>query len=333
MPRKSAAYLSAGALFMGGVALAAPAALPGYRISGPYTYENLSVFLIHGARANSGPKYLTLQDAMEQKKVAVYETGSVNELEIENLSSQDIYIQSGDIVKGGKQDRVFPDDFILPTASGRVPIPSFCVEHGRWTRRGAEAADRFTASTQSLPVKSLKLAARSERDQQTVWNEVAAAERKAATSVGYAGPMPSPSPTSMQLTLENSRVSEAIGAYIRELSNVVDRGGVVVGFAFAVNGKVSSADIYGSADLCRRMWPKLLRASAAEALMERRAGASFKTPGAEAVRTVLAAAGRGRESVKTAGRRVVVVTRESDDAIVFDARDGNASIHRSYIVK
>ena len=50
-----------------------------------------------------------------------------------------------------EQDRVFPDDFILPTNSGKVPISSFCVEHGRWTRRGTEASEQFPASTQVLP--------------------------------------------------------------------------------------------------------------------------------------------------------------------------------------
>lgn len=59
----------------------APAA--DFRITGPYTHDNLSVFLLHSPGNQAGTKLLTLQEAMEQQKVAVYETGQVNQLAIE----------------------------------------------------------------------------------------------------------------------------------------------------------------------------------------------------------------------------------------------------------
>jgi hypothetical protein len=73
-----------------GFALLAAAPVGDLQISGPFTHENLSIFLIHGARHATGRKFLTLQEAMDQKKVTVYETGSVNELAVENLSTEDI---------------------------------------------------------------------------------------------------------------------------------------------------------------------------------------------------------------------------------------------------
>ena len=72
---------------------------PNYRISGPYTHKNLTVFLVHGKDLLKGHTFLTLQEALAQKKVIVYETKDVNELAIKNLSNQDIYVQSGDIVR------------------------------------------------------------------------------------------------------------------------------------------------------------------------------------------------------------------------------------------
>src|SRR6266550_5097087 len=52
-----------------------------YRLSGPYTHNNLSIFLIHSKTTTTRMKsFLTLQEALEQKKVVVYETQSVNEL-------------------------------------------------------------------------------------------------------------------------------------------------------------------------------------------------------------------------------------------------------------
>src|SRR5580698_8913098 len=107
------------------------------KISGPYSHENLGIFLIHGADAFNGSRFIALEEAFEQACVGVHETGTVGQLEIENLSGTlDLYIQAGDVVKGGRQDRTLGVDFVLPAKSGRVAVPSFCVESGRWHRRG-----------------------------------------------------------------------------------------------------------------------------------------------------------------------------------------------------
>src|SRR5262249_42685987 len=103
-----------------------------YTISGPYSHKNLTIFLLHGENQKAGKSPLTLQEAMAEKKVIVHETGNVNELSIENVSDEEVYVQSGDIVKGGRQDRVLAMDLIVPPKSGKMPIESFCVEHGRW---------------------------------------------------------------------------------------------------------------------------------------------------------------------------------------------------------
>src|SRR5829696_9211553 len=100
------------------------------RISGPYTHKNLSVYLVHGEDVQKGKTPLTLEEAMSRKLVVVHETEDVNELAIENVSQKDeVYVQAGDIVKGGKQDRFLAVDLIVPAMSGRLPIDSFCVEH------------------------------------------------------------------------------------------------------------------------------------------------------------------------------------------------------------
>src|ERR1700680_679870 len=98
--------------------------------------------------------------------VIVRETGNVNELAVENVSSdRDVYIQSGDIVKGGRQDRTIALDFIAPPRSGKMPIAAFCVENGRWTARGTESPAQFSASTQALAGRELKLAAKQKGEQ------------------------------------------------------------------------------------------------------------------------------------------------------------------------
>ena len=137
-----------------------PAPEASYRLSGPYTHKNLTVFLVHG-KDQTSRTFLTLQEALAQKKVRVYETKEVNELVIKNFSNENIYVQAGDIVRGGEQDRMISIDFIVPPKSGRMPIEAFCVESGRWNKRGNEEAAVFSSSENGVVSKEIKLAAKS----------------------------------------------------------------------------------------------------------------------------------------------------------------------------
>src|SRR3984893_1676444 len=131
----------------GGHAEQKPQEQSDYRLEGPFTQGNLTVFLIHGKDKIKGQAFLTLQEALVQKKVIVRETREVNQLSIENISREEVYVQSGDIVKGGAQDRMMAVDLILPPHSGKIPIAAFCVENVRWSKRGAEEATVFNLSS------------------------------------------------------------------------------------------------------------------------------------------------------------------------------------------
>ncbi len=155
-----------------------------YRLEGPFTQGNLSVFLIHGKDRIKGQTFITLQEALVQRKVIVRETREVNELTIENISREEVYVQSGDIVKGGQQDRMMAVDLILPPRSGKVPIAAFCVEHGRWTQRGTEEATVFNSSSNVVAGRELKLAAKNAESQGEVWRQVTVAQDKLSANTG-----------------------------------------------------------------------------------------------------------------------------------------------------
>src|SRR5579864_3941140 len=169
--------LSISLRLLGAAAAAMAQAQPAgdYRLYGPFTHQNLTIFLIHGPNKITH-NLLTLEEAIDQHKVVVYETRSVNELAIENVSNEDVFIESGDIVKGGAQDRTLKDDLILPSKSGKVSLDSFCVEHGRWSRRGSEAVGTFGGAHQSIASKQLKMAVKMQKDQRQVWARVAEAQ-------------------------------------------------------------------------------------------------------------------------------------------------------------
>jgi hypothetical protein len=241
---------------------AAAAQTSAYRISAPYSHKNLTIFLIHGKDETSKTNILTLQEAMERKILRVYETSDVNELAVENVSrSFDVFIQSGDIVKGGKQDRVLAVSIIIRARSGRIKIDAFCVESGRWQKRGSEDSSQFSSSNDRIVSKELKLAANGARSQQEVWAKVSEAQEKLGRSVG--APVTSAtSSSSLQLSLENGKVAETADEYVAKLSSLIQGRPDVIGYAFAVNGRINSADVYVSNALFKKLWPRMLKAAA-----------------------------------------------------------------------
>jgi hypothetical protein len=241
---------------------------PTQRITGPFNHENLTIFLIHGEDRIKDKHFLTLKEALEKKQVIVHETQQVNELAIENLSkTEEVFVQAGDIVKGGQQDRVIAYDFLVPPKSGKIPIASFCVEPGRWQQRGNEKAEMFESSGQQAVTRGLKKAVREEMDQSKVWERAGYFQRK-LQEAGLIDSLPAASPTSLQLTLENKKLAKAVEGYLKKLAPVLEGKNDVIGCAVAVNGAVESADVYASHDLFLKVWPTLLKGSAVEALVE-----------------------------------------------------------------
>ncbi len=308
-----------------------------YRISAPHTHKNLTIFLIHGKDQNAkGKNMMTLQEAMERKQLIVYETSNVNELEVENVSKElDVFIQSGDIVKGGKQDRVLAVSIIIPARSGRVKIEAFCVESGRWNKRGGEDAGKFTSSNDRLVTKELKIATSATRSQQEVWNQVSDAQARLSKNVGGSVAAPS-SASSLQLSLENKQVVATVEEYIRRLGGIANGKSDVIGYAFAINGKINSADVYVSNALFKKVWTKMLKATATEAVAESRSVRLADPVKAEAVRGLIDDAERARPTVRSVGSNSTeLVTREDKDNLMVEARDEKtkAVVHRSYVKK
>ena len=303
-------------------------------LSGPYTHGNLAIFLIHGADKSAKP-LLTLEEAIDQRKVVVYETRNVNELAVENVSNEDVFIESGDIVKGGAQDRTLKDDLILPSKSGKVSLNSFCVEHGRWTRRGTEDVRTFGEAHQAIASKQLKMAVKMKQDQSEVWNQVAQAQAELSRSL-RSDVRAAPSPTSFAMTLEAPAVQRSIDGYLEDLAGIVKGKSDVIGYAFAIDGKLNSADVYGAHDLFAKLWMKLLRASSVEAVTSYQPGKKFEPVTAGAVKTALADAESGKGKATNLTDRTEVVVKETAQNVMFETRDRaqhETWIHRNYLTK
>lgn len=319
------------ALSIGGMASAQTNA---YRISSPYTYKNLSIFLIHGKDESKKDNVITLQEAMERKLFRVYETSDVNELEVENISkSLDVFIQSGDIVKGGKQDRILGVSIIIPARSGRISIEAFCVESGRWEKRGNEDSKQFNSSTDRIVTKELKIAANDSRSQQEVWNEVSKAQKRLADNVG--GSVSGASVSSLQLSLENRRVVANIDEYIKKLDSIIDGKSDVIGYAFAINGQINSADVYVSNSLFKKLWVKNLKATATEAVAASRGVRLAEPVKADKVKDFITDSEKAKSSERSASAGARLIKREDKDNVMIEAVDDRTKlvVHKTYVRK
>lgn len=322
-------------LFFSTAILAEEAWYGNNRITGPYTHKNLSVYLVHGNDTVNAGDYMTLEEAMETGKLKVYETGDVNRLQVENKSrSRKIFIQSGDIIKGGKQDRVIKHDLIINVHSGRINIEVFCVESGRWEKRGFEDVSHFSSSKQKISSKGLKLAARDKSSQQDVWAEVSEAQSKLEKNVG--APVKSgESSSSLLLTLENKNVDKLSREYVKAIENIVSGQADVVGYVFAINGEINSGDIYGNRTLFEKLWEKQIKASAVEAVSEM-GGGSFSAPDASEIAGWLTASDNARTEEQKLDDYNVSSEKDSGGSVAYEAYEPSAPssyIHKSIIKK
>jgi hypothetical protein len=321
------------------------------------THENLTVHFIHGKSA-AGKVPLTLEEALVRRLVQVRETGNVNELEIENLGNDEVFIQSGDIVKGGRQDRTLMVSLVLPPKSGRIPIASFCVEQGRWSARGHEDSKNFTTAAASVPSREMKLAMkapkpapaaapitdelrnprgiRTARDeisqrQLDVWDNVRRTQAKLSDRVG-AKVNSAQSASSLQLALENETLIDAQRVYVNALKAAGEAEDDIVGYVFAVNGKLNSADVYPSNAMFRKMWGKLLNASVTEAISQKDEPRT-DPPSVEMVTAFLTDAERGAASEKSLNAGVRLQTRAGEQAYLFETARADGWVHRNYLAK
>jgi hypothetical protein len=306
-----------------------------FRISGPYSARNLDIFLIHGKDRYNAANLLTLDEAVSAKKIIVHETGSVNELSVENLSDQPVFIQAGDIVKGGRQDRTMQDDAVITPKSGKVAVRSFCVESGRWSGRGNEAAAMFGSAKKQLASRELKLAARSAKSQAEVWENVARVQEKLSATMGRSVHN-DVSRSSLQLTLENGDLARATKAYIDTIMAKTAQHDEVVGFAYAVNGALSAMDRYGSRHLFAKQWPKLLDACVTEALSELDTATTVKRPELPEVVAWARSAEKGIGETEAINRENDVTKKDNDGSVQFETytkQQPGKCVHTSVLKK
>ena len=236
-------------------------------ISGPYTHENLTIFLFHAHDQIDGSRYISLKKALEKKKVRVYETGTVGQLEAENLSETiDIFIQAGDVLKGGRQDR-YAWNRLYHSCTVRSPTYSGFL---RRERPLAQTARRRRPALRLVPaIRSMRKQCGLRPKLRMINPPFGTVSLRARRRSGLRSTNPSMlahSPTSYQLSVEDPDLENRKRDYEQKLGRLPKSASDVVGYAFYVNGERNSVDIYASTKLFHQLWEKLLNIAILEAI-------------------------------------------------------------------
>ncbi|HEV8512395.1 MAG TPA: DUF6569 family protein [Cyclobacteriaceae bacterium] len=226
-----------------------------------YHYQNLQLYPIYAnavfvAQHRNVGKYVALKDALEKKKVKITESngGEVNTLFIENISKDTIMVLSGEVVQGGKQDRMIAQDFILYPKSGKKDISVFCVEHGRWqpADQGMEFKKYYTISSNEV-----RKAATVKKDQSEVWKKVAETTdaNKASTSTG-----------TLTALKESGDFSNELKKYTDFFGNLIAPEQDIIGVIAVSGDGILGCDMFATHELLVEHYPNLINSYSTEAI-------------------------------------------------------------------
>src|SRR5438552_18993496 len=94
-------------------------------VRGPFMHGRLTLYLVE-APTSPSHYYLTLREALASGRAVVRENNSQT-LVVQNLSDTDLFIQSGELIKGGQQDRMIASDLVI-AARDSSPLRVYCIE-------------------------------------------------------------------------------------------------------------------------------------------------------------------------------------------------------------
>jgi hypothetical protein len=283
-----------------------------YKVLAPITQRNLTIYPVVADRVFNTSNFLTLDEGIRSGQVIITEAGEttglvrprpplrhrgvwdehpwpapppietgarVNELALVNNSDRPLLLLAGEIVTGGKQDRIVGKDRIVPAHGKPVELGVFCVEPHRWTGMSMQ----FGSLPASMAQPSVRSRAMADQNQQEVWDAVSQS-RQAFAAVAPRDAREIAATSSYAKAVQNDGVKRQLDSMAVPLERSYDRliqqlrANRAVGVVVAVNGELIWADVFASPELLEKYWPKLIRSYAAEAITPRIAPTIVMSP-------------------------------------------------------
>ena len=203
-------------------------------VGAPVVVGGLAMFVVTDRRANERPagEYVLLADALGAGTLAISEVdagGNVPTLHAHNTGSVPVLAMAGDVIRGGKQDRVVTQDVLIEPSDTPQPLAVNCVEQSRWS----ESRQGLAFSYAGRGEVDLARTVQTKKSQSETWSKVAELNdaRGQAPQTGTYG-----------ASLGDAETRAKVDAVVGKLGAV--SGDNAVGVVVALRGELESAEIY-----------------------------------------------------------------------------------------
>ena len=227
-----------------------------YRYGTPMQHANLTLVPVYPPKGTPtfSQQYMTFAEAAREKLIKVTElngntsNAQVSAVHVTNRSDKPIFLMAGEVILGGKQDRVISNNTIVAPRKKKLEVAVFCVEQGRWDGRRAE----FQASGK-VGHSKLRSKAMFANSQDEVWAEVADQNKKSKVA---------PSTGTYRATLDQKELTAASSRYVAVLLPLIAADSRAIGVVVAIDGHVKSMDVFANPSLFAKMRTQLVHAYA-----------------------------------------------------------------------
>lgn len=222
------------------------------RVGTPTSRYGLTFFPLVLDRGVSNSEVLTLDEAIDRDSLRITETGpgQVPRVRVRNDARQPVFMMAGEIIVGGKQNRIIRDDVLLPAESGFVEVPVYCGEQDRWTE------DKTGFKSGGLTAPSLRKMAAGSASQGQIWREIEGQLDRAEVRS---------STRNYQQIYDDESTQRRLDECVSGLRRFCRRD--TVGCVAVSRGRILGADLFSDRDLFERLWEKICRSYAAEGVI------------------------------------------------------------------
>jgi len=224
-----------------------------------WTYKNLKIIPIRPKNGNGNhlPSVMSLHQAMERGLATVSERGTastenVHYLRINNTSDKSIYISSGELFSGGRQDRMMARDTILAPTGKDQYVPVMCVEEGRWSEKEKKFAYSDFANPHLRKVLDVN------KNQVLLWKEIGGqldSGKVRNKSLSY---------LARNADKKLSQMNDEYFSYFKQKFKQADSS--ILGFVAVSGDRVVGCDIFADSELFYSQLEPLLKGYSDEAV-------------------------------------------------------------------
>jgi hypothetical protein len=235
-------------------------------------YKNLKIIPIRAKNLGTGraiplKNVITLSEAIKNGIASISERGTastenVHWLRINNKSDSSIYVSSGELIMGGRQDRMVMRDTILPPSKRDQYFQVMCVEEERWSDKEKEFDYSGYANNHLRKVLDIG------KNQVQIWNEIGSQLVKGNSNSKTLAYMSLRNPEPVRKRKRNPIVIPQSDEYFKYFIDKIKRSdSTMVGFVCVSGNKILGCDIYAGVNLFNQQKEPLVRGYVDDALL------------------------------------------------------------------